>query len=112
MIAVFAKGHEEARYNWAVRPVFWLTTRTPIAVGGKYLIGTNYKCEICGLESSSPVRWFVIHCSDSKLGIHKWDAVQADKPHALHFCGEGHAQVYISRWFESFCGSPVMTGLR
>jgi len=74
------------------------------------LIGTIYKCEICGLESSAPVRWFVIHCSDSKLGIFKWDHEEADKPRALHFCGEGHAQVYISRWFESFCGSPVMLG--
>jgi hypothetical protein len=52
----------------------------------------------------------VIHCSDSKLGVYKWTTEEADKPHALHFCGEGHAQVYISRWFESFCGSPVMHG--
>lgn len=74
------------------------------------MIGTVYKCEVCGLESSSPVRWFVIHCSDAKLSVYKWDAAQADKPHALHFCGEGHAQIYISRWFESFCGSPVLKG--
>jgi hypothetical protein len=73
------------------------------------LIGKIYKCEICGLESSTPVRWFVIHCSDSKLGIFKWETAEADKPHALHFCGEGHAQVYISRWFESFCGSSAMS---
>jgi hypothetical protein len=84
------------RYRWGVRRL--------------NLIGKIYKCEICGLESSAPVRWFVIHCSDSKLGVYKWAAEEADKPHALHFCGEGHAQVYISRWFESFCGSPVMHG--
>ena len=83
---------------------------TSIAAGGKNLIGTNYKCEICGDETSNPVRWFVIHCSDTRLGIFKWDTAEADRPHALHFCGEGHAQVYISRWFESFCGSPVMLG--
>src|ERR1700744_6569789 len=35
------------------------------------LIGTIYKCEICRLESASPNRWFVIHCSDSRLGIYK-----------------------------------------
>jgi hypothetical protein len=83
---------------------------TPSLLEESLLIGTIYRCEICGLESSAPVRWFVIHCSDSRLGIYKWDQAQADKPHALHFCGEGHAQVYISRWFESFCGSPVMLG--
>lgn len=71
------------------------------------MIGTIYKCEICGVESSAPVRWFVIHCSDSNLGIFKWDHKEADKPQSLHFCGEGHAQVYISRWFESFCSSAV-----
>ena len=28
----------------------------------------------------------------------------AEAPQARHYCGEGHAQVYISRWFESYCG--------
>jgi len=72
------------------------------------LIGKNYKCEICGEESSSPVRWFVIHCGDTRLAIYKWDAEEADRPDSLHFCGEAHAQVYISRWFESFCSSASM----
>jgi hypothetical protein len=76
------------------------------------LIGKTYKCEICALETTAPVRWFVIHCSDARLGVYKWDAAEAEKPRALHFCGEGHAQVYISRWFESFCGSPAMSGLK
>jgi hypothetical protein len=78
----------------------------------KLLIGTIYKCEICALESSAPIRWFVIHCSDAKLAVCKWTEEQAAKPKALHFCGEAHAQVYISRWFESFCGSSVMLGGR
>lgn len=72
------------------------------------MIGKVYKCEICGLESTAPVRWFVIQCGDTRLGVYKWDAAEAEAPHALHFCGEAHAQVYISRWFESFCGSWSM----
>jgi hypothetical protein len=76
------------------------------------LIGTIYKCEICGIESSAPVRWFVIHCCDTNLGIFKWDHTEADKPNSLHFCGEAHAQVYISRWFESFCSSSIRLGAR
>jgi hypothetical protein len=72
------------------------------------VIGTIYKCEICGLESSAPTHWFVIHCCDTKLGIYKWDVNEADQPGSLHFCGEGHAQVYISRWFESFCSSASL----
>lgn len=70
------------------------------------MIGTIYKCEICQTESSAPSRWYVIHCSDARLQVCKWASEEADLPHALHFCGEAHAQIYISRWFESFCGSP------
>jgi hypothetical protein len=65
---------------------------------------TNYKCEICGTESENPVRWIVIHCSNAQLTVFKWTAEAAGAPHARHYCGEAHAQVYISRWFESFCG--------
>ena len=41
--------------------------------------------------------------TDTHLTIFKWDKEEADKPHARHYCGEAHAQVYISRWFQSFC---------
>ena len=89
----------------------WATTTTissrlaHIARGDERLIGTIYKCEICRTESQAPVRWFVIHCSDTRLQVYKWTTEEADRQGALHFCGEGHAQVYISRWFESFCGA-------
>ena len=68
------------------------------------MIGTVFRCEICGLESDDPVRWIVIQCNDVQLTILKWTAEAARAPHAQHYCGEAHAQVYISRWFESFCG--------
>lgn len=69
---------------------------------------TIYRCEICGTESDeeSTLRWIVIHCSDTQLTVHKWALEAAEANGARHYCGEGHAQVYISRWFESFCG-PV-----
>ena len=73
------------------------------------MIGTIYRCEICRTESTKPVRWFVIRCSDARLQVWKWTSEEADRAGALHFCGEAHAQVYISRWFESFCGSPELT---
>ena len=72
------------------------------------MIGTIYRCEICRTESAVPVRWFVIQCSDVRLQVWKWTSEEADRPGALHFCGEAHAQVYISRWFESFCGAPEL----
>lgn len=67
------------------------------------MIGSIYRCEICGTESEMPVRWIVIQCSDMQLSVFKWSKEEADKPHARHYCGEAHAQVYISRWFQSFC---------
>jgi hypothetical protein len=66
----------------------------------------EFRCEICGIVSEHPSRWFVIECSDAKLAVIKWDSTAATTPTARHFCGEGHAQVYISRWFESVCVPP------
>ncbi len=65
------------------------------------MIGKVYKCDVCGVESSAPIRWYVLSCGETRLGIFKWDQSEADKPYSLHVCGEGHAQVYISRWFEA-----------
>jgi hypothetical protein len=63
----------------------------------------EFQCEICGIVSQEPIRWFVIECGDQKLAVIKWDLTAAMSPTARHFCGEAHAQVYISRWFESIC---------
>jgi hypothetical protein len=66
----------------------------------------EFQCEICGIVSDNPIRWFVIECGDQKLAVIKWDLTAANSPSARHFCGEAHAQVYISRWFESICAPP------
>jgi hypothetical protein len=67
------------------------------------MVDTIYHCEICDAESDKPVRWIVIHCSDAQLSLFKWTKEAADAPHAQHYCGEAHAGVFISRWFESLC---------
>jgi len=69
----------------------------------------EFQCEICGIVTENPIRWFVIECGDQKLAVIKWDLTAANSPTARHFCGEAHAQVYISRWFESFCVPPKAT---
>ena len=63
----------------------------------------EFQCEICGIVSDDPIHWFVIECGDEKLTVLRWDLAEANSPAARHFCGEAHAQVYISRWFESIC---------
>lgn len=66
----------------------------------------EFQCEICGIVSDSPIHWFVIECGDQSLSVLRWDLNAANRPAARHFCGEAHAQVYISRWFESVCAPP------
>jgi hypothetical protein len=68
------------------------------------VIEAMYRCEICGEETQRPVKWFVIQCGDSQLKIVRWSKEAADAPGARHYCGEAHAQVYISRWFQTYCG--------
>jgi hypothetical protein len=67
------------------------------------MVDTIYHCEICNAESDKPVRWVVVHCDDGQLTLYKWTKEAADAPHAQHYCGESHAQVFISRWFDSIC---------
>jgi hypothetical protein len=66
----------------------------------------EFRCEICAIVTTHPNHWFVIQCSDAELTVHKWNSNAANAPGARHFCGEAHAQVYISRWFESVCSPP------
>ncbi len=66
----------------------------------------EFQCEICGIVSDNPTHWFVIQCGDQNLTVLRWDLTAANNPGARHFCGEAHAQVYISRWFESVCSPP------
>ena len=72
----------------------------------------EFQCEICHIVSDNPIHWFVIECGDQKLSVIKWDLTAALSPTARHFCGEAHAQVYISRWFESICTPPPRHSLR
>jgi hypothetical protein len=66
----------------------------------------EFQCEICGIVTDNPIHWYVIECGEKNLSVIKWDLVAASSASARHFCGEAHAQVYISRWFESVCGPP------
>jgi hypothetical protein len=66
----------------------------------------EFRCEICGRITNAPNHWFLIQCSDSKLTVLKWNSEAENVAGARHFCGEAHAQVYISRWFESVCSPP------
>jgi len=63
----------------------------------------QFRCEICAQVTSSPRHWFAIRCSDTELNLLKWNITAASAPETRHFCGEAHAGIYISRWFDSVC---------
>ena len=63
----------------------------------------EFRCEVCGLVSANPIRWFVIQCNADELKLMKWNTEAATVNGARHYCGEAHAQVYISRWLEAAC---------
>jgi hypothetical protein len=66
----------------------------------------EFQCEICGIVTSKPVHWFVIQCNNAQLTVLKWETEAATAKGARHYCGEAHAQVYISRWLEAACTPP------
>ena len=63
----------------------------------------EFRCEVCGLVTTHPDHWWVIQCGSEELRVQRWDTASATAQGARHFCGEAHAQVYISRWFDSVC---------
>lgn len=74
----------------------------------------EYRCEVCGGVSNNPVHWYIIQCGESQLTVFRWNSASANAPEARHFCGEAHAQVYISRWFDSICSpsKPDFSNMR
>jgi hypothetical protein len=62
---------------------------------------------LLGLFPPNPTRWFLMRCRDSELTVHPWDPEAAKAAGARHNCGEAHAGVYVSRWFESVRTSPT-----
>lgn len=72
----------------------------------------EYRCEICGTVTSHPMHWFIIQCGNAELTVQRWNPPAADDERARHLCGEAHAQVYISRWFEASCTPPKPDFLR
>ncbi len=60
----------------------------------------------CGAVTSNPIHWFVIRRGDSELTLHRWNSEAGEAVGAGHYCGEAHAEVYISRWLDSVRTPP------
>ena len=47
----------------------------------------EFRCEICGTVTGTPIHWFVIQCGNSELTVLKWNVEAANAAKARHFCG-------------------------
>ena len=94
-------------YAGSGRAPFLSTDCTSIKSSKGFIMSTvtQFRCEICGTESSNPIHWFMIECNADELRVFKWNPEVASR--ARHYCGEAHAGVYVSRWLASAC-SPSM----
>ena len=73
---------------------------------------SEFRSEVCGRVITTPVHWFVIQCNSDELKLMKWNTDAAIAKGARHYCGEAHAQVYISRWLEAACSPPISDFIR
>lgn len=58
----------------------------------------KYYCEICGAEKKDVHNWFMAEVSYNGVLISHWREDKAQAPGLRHFCGEAHAQVFLSRY--------------
>ena len=45
----------------------------------------EFRCEICGLVTSSPIHWFVIQCGEPHLTVLRWNLEAANAEGAQAF---------------------------
>jgi hypothetical protein len=38
---------------------------------------SEFRCEICGTETTNPVHWFVVECGSEELKLMKWNTEAA-----------------------------------
>jgi len=61
----------------------------------------KYYCEICGTEKTAVNNWCMAEVTVNGVLLSNWRQDRAQIPAVYHFCGEGHAQVFVSRYLSS-----------
>jgi hypothetical protein len=61
----------------------------------------KFVCETCGTERECVNRWFIAEVTAKGVLFSPWDGVRAQAANIHHFCGEAHAQVFLSRYLAS-----------
>jgi hypothetical protein len=72
----------------------------------------KFHCEICGAEKRNVNNWALAEVTEAGVLVSLWREDRAKLPSVRHFCGEAHAQVFVSRYLaapESFkTGVPAL----
>lgn len=61
----------------------------------------KYYCEICGIEKRAVNNWFMAEVMPTGALLSQWREERAQNAGMHHFCGEAHAQVFVSRYLAS-----------
>jgi hypothetical protein len=61
----------------------------------------RYHCEICGTEKRAINNWFMAEVMPTGVLLSHWREERAQTMGMHHFCGEAHAQVFVSRYLTS-----------
>ncbi len=61
----------------------------------------KYHCEICGSEKRAVNNWFMAEIQTNGVLVSHWRDERAQASGMHHFCGEAHAQVFVSRYLSS-----------
>jgi len=61
----------------------------------------KYRCEICGTEKRAINNWFMAEVMPAGVLVSHWRDERAHATGMHHFCGEAHAQVFVSRYLAS-----------
>jgi hypothetical protein len=61
----------------------------------------KFYCEICGTEKRDVNNWFMAEVTSAGVLLSHWHEDRAKVSGTHHFCGEGHSQVFLSRYFAS-----------
>jgi hypothetical protein len=67
----------------------------------------TYICEICGVEKRAVNNWFMAEITANGALLSHWREDRAQAPHVHHFCGEAHAQTFVSRYLSAPASFPA-----
>jgi len=61
----------------------------------------KYYCEVCQAERQGTEKWFMAEVMVNGILVSQWSEQRACTTGVRHFCGEAHAQEYVSRYLAS-----------